>query len=204
MFCLGLLFWVRFCFRIVSFPSLHTKAMEIFIPLIPVTPYRQILSKTHFSLYLPQSYQRFPLLHFSHRSYQILTFPASHLHRTFPSSILLHRPQIILSILLFSAVTDPSQALHPFLSPVNRIKYIHFCFPASSLSKIYISPILPSAELSKFYLSHSCLGSYQRSISLSLSQIPSTLHTLLVCVWVFCLVALFGLLPPRVRSFNIF
>ena len=26
----------------------------------------------------------------------------------------------------------------------------------------------------------------------------------LVCVWVFCLVVLFGLLPPRVRSFDIF
>ena len=30
VFCLGLLFWFCFCFRIVSFPSLHTKAVEFF------------------------------------------------------------------------------------------------------------------------------------------------------------------------------
>ena len=30
MFCLGLLFWFCFWFRIVSFPSLHTKAVEFF------------------------------------------------------------------------------------------------------------------------------------------------------------------------------
>ena len=30
MFCLGLLFWFCFWFRIVPFPSLHTKAVELF------------------------------------------------------------------------------------------------------------------------------------------------------------------------------
>ena len=30
VFLFVLLFWVRFCFQIVSFPPLHTKAVEIF------------------------------------------------------------------------------------------------------------------------------------------------------------------------------
>ena len=170
---------------LISFYSLE-KAPHFLYPhksrCSPVTPYRQILSKTHISSYLPQILSKIPTSTFlSHILSDTYIFCIS-LHRTCPISIFPHQLQIISKIHFCFAVTDPSKASHPFLSPADRIKYLHFCISASSFFHrrfTFQHQHFHLLNLPKFYPSHSCLRSYQRSISLSLSQIPSKLHILL-------------------------